>query len=83
MKKTPEYTGGLRDNYIKQEWDNIKHQFGLSVSPVVFNATEKTIVDPEVKGYEENSRYASKTTFYHYILDDVYKNIDEIVKRLG
>lgn len=82
LKRTPEYTGGLRDNYIKQEWDNIKHQFGLSVSPVVFNATEKTIADPEVKGMKKIPDMRVND-FYHYILDDVYKNIDEIVKRLG
>ena len=82
LKKTPEYTGGLRDNLIKQEWDNIKHQFGLNVDPVVFNAAEKTIVDPEVKGMKKIPDMRVND-FYHYILDDIYKNIDEIIKRLG
>ncbi|MFZ1301822.1 MAG: hypothetical protein WAQ27_04605 [Candidatus Microsaccharimonas sp.] len=82
LKKTPEYTGGLRDNMIKQEWDNIKHQFDLSVDPIIFNATQKAIIDPEVKGMRK-IKDMKVNDFYHYVLDDFYKTIDEIVKEQG
>lgn len=77
LDNNKEYTGGLRDNLIKQEWDSIKHQFGLHVDPIIFNATNKTFVDPEIKSL--NKIQSMKVNdFYKYVLDDVYKNITEI-----
>lgn len=77
LKNNREYTGGLRDNLIKQEWDSIKHQFGLHVDPIKFNAKDKTFIDPEIKNLNK-IQSIRVTDFYQYVLDDVYKNINEI-----
>lgn len=77
LKNNKEYTGGLRDNLIKQEWDTIKHQFGLNVEPIKFDATNKTFADPSITNL--NKLHSMPVNdFYNYVLDDVYKIINEI-----
>lgn len=77
LKNNKEYTGDLRDNLIKQEWDTIKHQFGLNVEPIKFDATDKTFTDPSITNLSK-LQSMPVNDFYEYVLDDVYKIINEI-----